>query len=186
MNRGWMSTTEHGGGPLLYVGCHLVDFVLWFTGAEPVSVHAYLRSRADTGTEDVSAIQLKLTNGVIAQMLVSQTQPAFGYDLHLHGSQGDISLRGRNLFQAELEVSSVASDAFREPAIIRPVLRGDAITTMLVPELDEFAQSIREGRAPSVTPADGRRVLQVLDAAVKSARLGGPVPRSDVSEPAGI
>jgi len=43
MNRGGMSTTEHGGGPLLYVGCHMVDFILWFTGAEPESVHAQIR-----------------------------------------------------------------------------------------------------------------------------------------------
>jgi predicted dehydrogenase len=181
MNRGWMSTLEHGGGPLLYVGCHVVDFILWFTGAEPESVYASIRRRADTGTDDVSAIQLQLSNGVVAQMLVSQTQPAFGYDLRLQGTRGVVGLRGRNLFQGELEIFSTASDAFREPATIHPILRGDAITTMLVPELDEFAHSILESRPPAITPADGRRVLQILDAVVESARVARPVtipPRS--------
>ncbi len=175
MNRGWMSTTERGGGPLLFVGCHLVDFVLWFTGADPVSVYADVRRRADTGTDELSAIQLRLATGVVAQLLVSQTQPMFGYDLQMYGTSGDIGLRGRNLFQAELEVFGTATATFRDPAIIRPVLRGDAITTMLVPELDEFAHSILESRPPAITAADGRRVLQVLDAVVESARLGQPV-----------
>ena len=67
MNRGWMSTTEHGGGPLLYVGCHVVDFVLWFTGAEPVSVFAMFAVAQSTGTDELTAIQLRLANGVVAQ-----------------------------------------------------------------------------------------------------------------------
>jgi hypothetical protein len=55
------------------------------------------------------------------------------------------------------------------------VLRGDAITTMLVPELDEFGHAILDSRPPAITPTDGRRVLQVLDAAVESARVARPV-----------
>jgi predicted dehydrogenase len=175
MNRGWMGTTEHGGGPLLYVGCHIVDFALWFTGAEPASVYAEIRRRADTGTDELSAIQLQLTNGAVAQLLVSQMQPAFGYDLRIYGTSGDIGLRGRNLFQAELEVFSTVTPAFRDPAIVRPILRGDAISTMLVPELEEFARAIFESRPPAITAADGRRVLQVLDAVAESARVGAPV-----------
>jgi predicted dehydrogenase len=175
MNRGWMSATEHGGGPLLYVGCHVVDFALWFAGAGPVSLYADVRRRQDTGTEELAAIQLRLTDAVSAQFIVSQTQPAFGYEVQVSGSSGAVSLRGRNLFQPELEVFSTATGTFREPATIHPVLRGDAITTMLVPELAEFTGSVLERRPPSVTAADGRRVLQVLDAVIESERTGQPV-----------
>jgi predicted dehydrogenase len=160
---------------LLYVGCHVVDFVLWLTGSKPVSVYAEMRRRSDTGTDELSAIQLRLANGVAAQLLVSQTQPAFGYDVRVYGTSGDVSLRGRNLFQPELEAFSTATQAFRNPVTIRPVLRGDAISTMLLPELDEFAQSILETRSPAITAADGLLVLQVLDAVVESARVGRQV-----------
>lgn len=78
MNRSWMSTIARGGGPLLYVGCHVLDFVLWFSGADPVSVYADIRRRGDTGADELSAIQLRLATGVVAQVLVSQTQPMFG------------------------------------------------------------------------------------------------------------
>ncbi len=43
------------------------------------------------------------------------------------------------------------------------------------PQLAEFAQAIREQRQPSCTVADGRRVLKVLDAFIKSGRTGQPM-----------
>jgi hypothetical protein len=43
------------------------------------------------------------------------------------------------------------------------------------PQLAEFAQAIRERRQPSCTVSDGRRVLKVLDAFIKSERTGGLV-----------
>jgi predicted dehydrogenase len=46
---------------------------------------------------------------------------------------------------------------------------------MLVPELEEFALAIGEERAPAITAADGRRVLQVLDGVVAADRQGKPV-----------
>ena len=43
------------------------------------------------------------------------------------------------------------------------------------PQLAEFAQAIRERRQPAITVSDGRRVLKVLDAFIKSERAGQPV-----------
>ena len=43
------------------------------------------------------------------------------------------------------------------------------------PQLAEFAQAIRERRQPAITVSDGRRVLKVLDAFIKSERSGAPV-----------
>ena len=87
-------------------------------------------------------------------------------------------MRGRNFLQFEIEVSSSAVAAYGEPTIIRPLVQRDNITMMLVPELQEFAASIMEKRSPSVTVADGRRVLRVLDAVIKSGRSLQPVALS--------
>ena len=43
------------------------------------------------------------------------------------------------------------------------------------PQLAEFAQAIQERRQPPCTVKDGRRVLKVLDAFIKSERAGAPV-----------
>jgi predicted dehydrogenase len=50
-----------------------------------------------------------------------------------------------------------------------------AAPTTLVPELDEFAAAIKENRLPTVTVADSRLVLRVLDAVMKSGRSHQPV-----------
>jgi UDP-N-acetyl-2-amino-2-deoxyglucuronate dehydrogenase len=174
MNRGWTARPECGGGPLLYVGCHLIDFLFWFTGAEVASVSAEVRRRTDTGTDETSAIQISMTNGVLAQFMVTQAAPAFFYDLQVYGSSGAIALRGRNFLQFDVEVISSVLPAFEEPTVVRPSIRRDNISMMLVPELEEFARSVSERRPPAITASDGRRVCAVLDAIVESGRSGQP------------
>ena len=175
MDRGWLASPETGGGPLLYVGCHLIDLLLWFVGDEPVSVHADVRRRADTGVDASSAIQLVFASGAQAQLLVTQGAPSFFYELNILGRAGSITLRGRNFLQFEIEVLSNAVRAYREPTIIRPQIQRDNITMMLVPELEEFAAAIQEQRPPSITASDGRRVLRILDAVAESGRSGRPI-----------
>ena len=91
-------------------------------------------------------------------------------DLQVIGDAGSIALRGRNFVQFDIEIESTVLPAYREPTIIRPGMQRDHITTMLMPELAEFAAAIEGRRAPAITPSDGRRVLRSLDAVVASGR----------------
>ena len=175
MNNGWVAYPETGGGPLLFVGCHLIDLLLWFLADEPVVVYADVRRRADTGADETSAIQIRFANGALAQCLVTQAASTFSYELEIHGRTGKVALRGGNFPQFEIEVSSNTVPAYREPTTIRQAVRGDIISMILVPELEEFTRSIRERRPPAITASDGRRVLQVLDAIVESGQSGRPV-----------
>ena len=170
MNSSWIARPESGGGPLLFVGCHLIDLALWFVAEEPASVWATVLRRPDTGADDTSAIQLEFSDGRVAQFLVTQSAAGFFYDLRVIGRSGSITLRGRNFVQFEVEVHSTALAAYREPTIIRPPMERDHITMMLLPELAEFADAIANGRPPGVTASDGRRVLRVLDAVGESGR----------------
>ena len=157
MNKGWTSTRHTGGGPLLYVGCHLIDLLMWFTGEEPTRVYANVQRRAETDADDISAMQLGFGANGIAQLLVTQSAAAFLYDLSVIGTAGSVGLRGRGFLQFEIEVQSNVLQQYREPTIIRPAARRDHITSMLVPEVQEFARAIEERRPPSVTASDGRR-----------------------------
>jgi len=181
MNTRWIAEPDSGGGPLKFVGCHLIDLALWFTGEEPASVWANVRYRPDTGADDTSAIYLDFSSGRVAQFCVTQSAAGFFYDLQVIGEAGSIALRGRNFVQFEIEVQSSAVAPYREPTIIRPAMQRDHITTMLMPELAEFADAIERRRAPAITASDGRRVLRVLDAVAASGRshqvvaLGAPI-----------
>jgi predicted dehydrogenase len=175
LDDGWIAFPETGGGPLLYVGCHLVDAALWLLADEPIEVFAHLRRRSDTGADEATALQVRFAKGALAQFLVTQAATTFSYELNIHGRAGTVSLRGRNFLQFEIEVSSRSLAAYAEPAVIRPGVGRDNIEMMLVPELEEFAAAVRERRPPAITAADGRRVLRVLDAACESGRTGRPV-----------
>ena len=174
LDRGWISDVATGGGPLLFLGSHLVDLVLWFAGHEPTEVWGHLRRRGDTGADETSVFGVDFAGGAMAQCTVTQAAPAFFFAIDVLGRSGRVTLRGWNWLQFELEVYSKNVAAYAQPAVIRPSV-SDHVSMMLVPELEEFAAAINEGRAPSVTAGDGRRVLQVLDAVVASDRSASPV-----------
>jgi predicted dehydrogenase len=175
LDRGWLAYPETGGGPLLFLGSHLVDMVLWFAGDDPVEVSAHVRRRDDTGADDTSTFLVQFARGALAQCLVTQAASTFFFTVDVHGRAGRVTLRGWNFLEYEVEVRSTAGPLYADPTVIRPHIDRDHITMMLVPELDELANAIADGRPPSITAADGRRVLQVLDAVVAASRVGGPV-----------
>jgi predicted dehydrogenase len=175
LNDGWIAYPETGGGPLLYVGCHLVDLALWLLGDDPVEVFAHVQRRADTGADDTTTLQIRFAKGALAQFLVTQAASAFFYELGIHGGAGTIALRGRNFLQFEVEVSSSVLPAYAEPTVIRPSVRRDNITMMLVPELEAVAAAVHERRQPAITVDDGRQVLRILDAITESGRMGRPI-----------
>ena len=175
LNNGWIASTETGGGPLLYLGSHLVDLVLWLIDDRPVEVSGSIRRRPDTNVDDTSPFQIRFSRGAVAQCLVTQAASTFFFIVDIHGRAGRVTLRGWGFLQYEIEVSSTVNPPFAQPTIIRPRIEGDHISMMLVPELEEFAQAIYEEREPSITATDGRRVLRVLDGVVASDRHGAPV-----------
>jgi predicted dehydrogenase len=175
LNNGWIASTETGGGPLLYLGSHLVDLVLWFIDDAPVEVSGNIRRRTDTNVDDTSSFQIRFSRGAVAQCLLTQAASTFFFMVDIHGRAGRVTLRGWSFMQFEIEVSSTVNPHFAQPTVIRPRIEGDHISTMLVPELEEFARAISEERGPSITATDGRRVLRVLDGVVASDRHGAPV-----------
>jgi predicted dehydrogenase len=174
LNDGWYAFPESGGGPLLFLGSHVVDLFLWFLD-EPVQVSADVRRRADTGADEISAFHIRFASGAVAQGLVTQTAPTPFYMLDVVGRAGRVCLRGANFLQYELEVFSRAQPAYAQPTILRPGIGPDNVAMMFVPELKDFAAAIRAGRPAPITARDGRRVLQVLDGIVQSGRTGAPV-----------
>ena len=166
----WIAFPETGGGPLLFLGSHLVDSILWFVNDDLIDITADVRRRTDTGADETSAFQIRFAHGAAAQCVVTQAASTFFYTIDVHGRAGRITLRGWNFLQFEIEVSSTTNPAYTHPTVIRPRIGRDNISQMLVPELEEFAQAIRERRNPAITAADGRMVLKVLDAVVEAGR----------------
>jgi predicted dehydrogenase len=172
LSGGWPATPETGGGPLLFVGSHLVDEVLWLVGDDPTEVTADVRTRADTGADETAAFQIAFAHGVTAQCLVTQAADGFFNCLDIVGRAGRIGLRGAGFLNYTVEVISKRQPAYSQPTTLRPTWTGDARVAMHVPQLEEFARAIREGGSPAVTLAEARRVMVVLDAVFEAGRTG--------------
>ncbi|HRW08755.1 MAG TPA: Gfo/Idh/MocA family oxidoreductase [Caldilineaceae bacterium] len=175
LNLGWHASPLTGGGPLLYVGSHLVDEILWTVEDLPEEVTAHARYRADTGADETVSFQIRFSRGAMATGLVTQAADGFFNHLELYGRDGRISLRGVDYLHYTLEVISKTLPAYVEPTIIHPRVYGDPKRAMLTAELAAFAQAIHERRPPIVTVHDGQRVLRVLDGILESARRGATV-----------
>ena len=175
MSKGWKATPETGGGPLLFIGVHLIDQMLWYAKADAVEVFAHVSRRADTNADETSAFQIRFANGVEAQCIVSQTSPALVYKLDIFGRAGRISLNTVGGLDHEIVVQSAALSEFAQPTTIRPSLDGDIRMVKHGAQLAAFAATIREKREPPITVGDGRKVLKVFDAILRSGETGKPV-----------
>jgi predicted dehydrogenase len=173
---GWLASPETGGGPLLYLGSHLIDQILWYMGEVPVEVYATVSRRPDTRADDTSAFQMRFAGGAMAQCLVSQASASVVYDrLHIYGREGHIGLEMLGFFDFEITVSSKKMPEYADEQKIRLPMADDPRMIKHVAQLEAFAQAIRENRQPPVTLADGCNVLRVIDAVFKSGEMCQPV-----------
>ena len=175
MQTGWKATPETGGGPLLFLGSHLIDQILWYISDAPVSVYASVTHRNDTKAEETAVFQMRFANGAIAQCISSQASPSLLYGLNIHGRDGRISLNPVGFLEQEIVVSSTRLPEFKEPTTIRLPLTDDIRMVKHVAQLEAFAAAIRERCQPPITVSDGRQVLKVIDAVFKSGQTGQPV-----------
>jgi len=175
MDEGWKSTPETGGGPLLYVGSHLVDQVLWYLQDDPVEVYASTRFRSDTHTDETSAFQVKFAKGTTAQLISTQTDLGFTSQMDIYGRDGSISMRPCGFLDYEVTVSSRVGEEYKQPAVIHLPIAGDIRDVKHSRQLTEFVESIRSGEPVFVTAHQAGKVMEVIDAVFQSSRTGEPV-----------
>ena len=183
---GWLGDPAHGGGPLLYIGTHVLDQVLWVAGRKATHVFADVEL-TDSGVDAHTAITIHFEGGLTAQVLSSQKMGGrYGW-LDVIGSAG----RVRTEWESNvLYVESQRLEAYRHPTEIEvpldpylPRVQAEPIVSvvgikyirMWAAEMAEFIAAITEDRQPSVNGEDAVRVLEVTDAAIQSGRSGSPI-----------
>lgn len=175
MDEGWKSTPETGGGPLLYVGTHLVDQVMWYLQDDPVEVYASSRFRSDTRADETSTFEVKFAKGTTAQLMSTQTAFGFINQVDIYGRDGSIHLQPCGFLDYELTVSSRVVEEYKQPAVIHVPVAGDVRDIKHSHQLSDFVQSIRTGKPAFVTAHQARKVMEVIDAVFISSRTNKPV-----------
>ena len=185
---------EPGGGPVFINLIHDVDLLRYLCGevesvfaAESPSsrgVEAGNESRPgeQAGIEDSAAVLLRLKNGALATMSVSDSVAApWSWELTarenpiypatgeicacLGGDRGSLSLPDLSLWR------SAGAEGWRSPMLSeRPVL--DFGEDPMVSQVRHFAAAVRGAESPLVSAEDATRSLELTEAIKRSATTG--------------
>ena len=150
-----------GGGCLIDLGVHVIDLVRYVTGDDIVEVGALLNGDAG-GVETDAQLLVRLGRGAIGTVHASwSSRPGPDHQLTVVGTEGTLHLDSRTA------LTFLPLDGERERV---------ALPETTSSPLDEFLAAVRGERAPTVTAADGRAAVAVVEAAYRSARDGTVVP----------
>lgn len=147
-----------GGGQLNDSGSHLIDAVLWTTGLAVEELTAYI-DNLGTPVDINSALAFRFTNGAQGTVSVVGDAPCWYEDFTIWGEKGVLFYRNQTLTHCGPDGTMTQPEP--EPEETNP---------------DQNFVDIIRGRAQNqVPPVCGLRVIELTEAAWKSAELGTPV-----------
>ena len=169
-----------GGGVLMDMGCHSIEFCRWIYGYQPIkSVYAELDTHVHndkTRGEDHSLLILKFADGGIGICEDSWAEQGGMDDVaEISGSLGitraDL-LRGSSLVTYSEAGYGYAVEKAASTTGWTFTVFEEGWNYGFPQEIAYFVQCVAEDLDPIVTGDNGREVLEVIYAAYESARLG--------------
>ncbi len=187
----WFTNKDlSGGGALMDIGCHMLDLSLWMMGhPNPVSVTAstYAKfgpqakglggwgadhfgpgSRFDV--DDLTTAFVRFDNGGTLVLEASwATHGTQGQLLQVFGTEGGLELNAK-LFGADepLHYFGEAAGELTEEAVVLPEVASQGHSALI----PDWVDAVRAGRKPIIQPEQGALVVQIIEAAYKSAETG--------------
>jgi predicted dehydrogenase/RimJ/RimL family protein N-acetyltransferase len=159
----YSARSELGGGALLDVAVHELDYLLWLIGpARSVSALARHTSELETDVEDVALIAMELASGAVAEVGVDYVDRSYTRGCRIVGSAGTLRWSWEEQLLTQYDASGTTH---------RRALPSDVAPTYRA-QLERFLRAAREGLPAPVPAASARQVLAVIDAARVSSRAG--------------
>lgn len=191
----WMYKRDQGGGYLMGMGSHDLDYVCAMFG-EPEAVCADVRttvterarpdgSVVDVDADDTSLLLMRMQNGMIVSVIT--TAVAFQRNFRAfeaYGSEGSLTMDGLLMGGEAVEVVSgsitqdhalVVPSSDRKPAsgIEPPKRRAAGAIVSLALMLEDWLPALSGQPTIAPTLADGHRVARIVDAARRSSDGAG-------------
>ena len=164
----WRMKTETCGGILYEVSVHELDFMRYI-GGDVDSVTSFMGNFLHNDArdyEDTAHVMIRFKSGGMGTLLAGQCSSLGGYEGKIHCSKGTIHFdNGKRLvtykpFGGEA-VKLEAKDMETEPGTLR--------------EIRYFVESITEDKEPAIPGEEGRKTIEVVQAAYISAKEGREV-----------
>ena len=167
-DRPWWMEAGAGGGAGIGNTIHHTAAVRWLVGdVDEVMAYTGRLVVRDMADEDTLAMLLHFRDGAIGDITTGMGSRWGGHEerISIYGSEGWITFVDGGL-------QAVSPSYFGNPNIqIVPIERSSPFKGLL----EEFGRAIAEQRAPSITPDDGVRAVELIEAAYRSAREHRPV-----------
>jgi predicted dehydrogenase len=165
-----------GGGALIMNAIHQIDVLRYVTGLEVHRVGAeWTRFTGLAEVEDMINVVLRYENGAIGTIDTANYAPGGGeaHVLRLYGQFGQIQIANNKDVRVFVERgfeggAGLPSFATNEWIDVATPNEGNPRTLLL----DDFARTVQRGESPPVTGHDGRRAIEIVLAAYKSAEDG--------------
>jgi predicted dehydrogenase len=167
------------GGVLLDWGAHSFDLLRWFAGADATRVSAVFANYEGSDANEPSAmIQLEFANHIMAQVWMSFEMPVDAIDSGARaivvGDRGVIDANAYGALRVRDEHGWRTVYTYPNPDVaLEPLARPRV--EQITGQLQDFADSVREGRAPEVDPNDARAAVAIVEAAYRSWRQASAV-----------
>ena len=166
---GWLADAKKGGGPLRFIGVHMTDQILWMLGAKPERVYGEIVRDADTGVDQSSAYTLRFKDGVLANVLCSQSTGPVD-SIEVIGTAGSVR---SDWLGGTVWVRSEVLEEYNRPTTKRFDAGFGGL--MLRDEMEAWVSSVAQDQEPPITGEDGVRVLEIIDAVFESGKRAMPV-----------
>jgi len=161
--RGYSARAELGGGVLLDVAVHELDYLLWLAGpARSVSALARRVSELEIDVEDVATIAIELDSGAVGELVVDYFDRSYTRGCRIVGSEGTLHWSWEEQ-RVTRHTASGTSSHLEVPSDVAPAYRR---------QLERFLAAVIDGSPAPVSAQEACRVLAVLDAARASSRDG--------------
>jgi myo-inositol 2-dehydrogenase / D-chiro-inositol 1-dehydrogenase len=183
-----------GGGVVMDMGCHAIEFFRWMLGRSPVkSVYAQMSTqvhKSKTAGEDNALLILEFENGAIGLADESWTKLG-GMDdrAEVHGSKGvayaDL-LHGNSIETYSLDGYDYAVEKAGSTRGWSFTVYEEAYNYGFHQEMAHFVDCVQNDKQPLVTGEDARAVLEIIFAAYESAGTGRKVTlpfKTDAAKP---
>jgi predicted dehydrogenase len=151
---GWFTDPElAGGGALVDMGVHAIDTTRFLLGdPRPLRVEAAIATRyGDYEVDDDAVLLIRWDQGAASVVEAGWWQP------HLGGLEADVEVFGTSGYDRVFDPPPTPEGYEHGPQ------------SLYSAQMAEFLDAIREGRPPRPDGEDGRVVIEVVEAAYRSA-----------------
>ena len=188
------SWKSEGGGVLVNQAPHQLDLLQWFMGSEIEEVYGTWKNlnHPYIEVEDTALAIVKFRNGALANIIVSNSQkPGIYGKVHIHGENGasvGVQTDGGAMFIAGMSniLEPPVNDLWTIPGEEQKLKEWEdedsnffnSINPMEYYhklQIKDFIDSVKEGRKPMITGAEGRVTVELFTAIYRSQRDGLPV-----------